>query len=441
MKPKTKLQKKVVALSAKVKPISKKQEEWAEENCFDKYFVRVRNRNNCLECGHKWKPKMSLFAERVVKPTCPNCGTEGLNHVDNWNTDHRIYEYYAKIEVIGGFQLVRMFRVEKYMKRKQPVQYCHIEAMQHFITEDGKSESLQRLALGLGAIYIDSWVYGSHLELRGKSEKYYHRNSIAPYKIIPGRKTLPIIRRNGYTGYFYGKAPNVFFETILNNQKAETLLKARQKSLFRYLCGLSRIDSRYDCVQRHWDSICIAMRHNYIVEGAGDWLDYLGMLEEFGKDLHNPHYICPDNLHQEHQRYVDKRRIKRRKEERQAQIKRIQEAEIEYRKLKSKYFDFEVTAGDLRIVVMKSVRDVIELGDKLHHCLDMKYANKKESLILGAFIDDEPIEAIELNISSKKIVQARGLQNLPTEHHDQIVEVVESNISKLANRNKMKEVA
>lgn len=377
---------------------------------------------------------MSLFADKIIEPDCPNCGAKNLKHVDNWNTDRSLFEYYAKIEVVGRFQLVRMFRVEKYMKRKQPVQFRHVEAMQHFIREDGKMESLQRLGQGMGSIYVDSWVYGSHLELRTKSHSYYRRNAIAPYKIIPGRETLPIIRRNGYKGYFYGEAPHQFFTSILRYPKAETLLKAGQKSLFKYMCGLSGVDSRYDRIEKYWPSICIAIRNDYIVGDAGDWLDYLSMLERLDKDLNNAHYVCPDDLHREHNRYNEKIAEINRQRSLEEMKQKILEENPKYIESKKPFFGLQFSAGDIEIVPLKSVEEYLIEGDKLHHCLfNNGYYKKEDCLHLSARLDGEPVETIEVNLEQLKVTQARGLQNKATDHHETIVEAVRKNMGKIAS--------
>lgn len=53
----------------------------------------------------------------------------------------------------------------------------------------------------------------------------------------------------------------------------------------------------------------------------GIWVDYLRMLDRYGKDLHNTHYVCPADLCAEHDKYQEKVRILRKQEERKEQIK------------------------------------------------------------------------------------------------------------------------
>lgn len=433
MKPKTKLQKKIVKLSAKVNPVSEEDKQWASDALFDGYYVRCRKRNYCLECGHKWKPRGSYLAARLLKPTCPECGAERLNHVDGWEVDESVYEYWAIIDVVEGFQLVRMIMAKKYMKRKQPAEYSHKEVMQHWVREDGKITSLTAGTNSFGFHnYVDTWSSTISLEPRTPSQNHKIRCNISPYKIRPGRNTLPIIRRNGYKGYFKGETPHHFFSAILKYPKAETLLKAGQISLFKKCVGME--EDTHEDIEKYWDSICIAIRNDYIVEDAGDWLDYLGMLERFDKDLHNAHYVCPDNLKEEHDRYnrkINEIRAQRRLEEKKEYI---EEENQDYVEAKRPFFDLQFNAGDIEIVPLKSVEEFLVEGKKLNHCLyNSDYHKKEDSLILSARKGGEPVETVEVDLQKMEVTQARGLQNQPSEYHDLVVNTVRENLHKIAS--------
>jgi hypothetical protein len=432
MKPKTKLQKKVVELSEQIIPASEKQKRWADDKLFDGHYVRSRNRNYCLECGHKWKPEDSKLGNTILKPVCPQCRAQKLNHIDNWQADEYIYQYWAIIDVVESFQLVRMIRAKKYIKKKQPAEYSHQEVMQHWIRQDGKITSLTMKAQGMGSYYYDSWIPGSDLEPRTPSHNHKMRCNLSPCKICPGRKTLPIIRRNGYRGYFYGTAPHQFFSAILRHQKAETLLKAKQIDLFRLYPGLET--DTYEHIEKHWGSICIAMRNGYTVEDATLYLDYLDMLDRFDKDLNNPHYVCPDDLAKEHDRYNEKIREINRRQELKERKKEVKEANRQYMKEKAMFFGLHFSAGGIEIVPLQSVKEFLIEGDTLHHCLfSNNYYEREDSLILSARVDGKRMETIEVDLGKLKINQARGMRNRATEHHEEIVDIVQRNMSKIAS--------
>ena len=162
-------------------------------------------------------------------------------------------------------------------------------------------------------------------------------------------------------------------------------------------------------------------------------MDYMDLLHYFNKDIRNVKYVCPKDLKKEHDKLVAKKRIIQKKREEQEQRRRAQIDNEFYLSEKSKFFDLQFTNGPLVIIPLKSVQEFIEEGDKLKNCVfTNRYFAKKESLVLSARINNEPIETIEIDLEKLKITQARGLKNETTEHHDKFLELVKNNISKIA---------
>jgi hypothetical protein len=153
------------------------------------------------------------------------------------------------------------------------------------------------------------------------------------------------------------------------------------------------------------------------------------MLRLFGKDLHNAKYVCPTDLKAEHDRYV----IKRAKADAQAEIEKQLAKEDSFREQKGKFFGLAFSDGTISIRVLESVADIILEGKMMHHCV-AGYHSKTDSLILSACIDGKRIETIEVSISQLKVIQSRGVCNQNTEYHDQIVNLVNQNISLIENR-------
>lgn len=421
MAPKTQFQRQVVELSARLPKIKEKTKRRAEKELFPAFYIIQRNRNYCLNCGHKWEPLLSEWAQDVVGVDCPSCKATKMKKVVDYKPHKAYSNYWSIIDVVDDVQVVRMIECKVWLHKERKPDFSHREVMQHYINENGQYESRQALNHSMG-YYFDQWVSGE-IELRSKSDGFYHRMYVTPSWIRPGRKTLPIIRRNGYKGYFYGEQPAVLFINILSNQKAETLLKAKQKSLFNDSCNLQSINER---VHKYWPSICIAMRNDYIVEDASDWYDMLRMLEYLGKDIRNPEYICPSDFHNAHQAVLKTyHKVKDREAKEEAQRKALAN-ENQYREAKQKYLDLTFSEGCVQIAVAKSVKEVITLGKKLHHCLGASYAMKENSLILGAYVNGEPVEAIEYNLARGQVFQSRGLQNKSSKYHDAILQAVEA---------------
>lgn len=79
---------------------------------------------------------------------------------------------------------------------------------------------------------------------------------------------------------------------------------------------------------------------------------------------------------------------------------------------------------------VQSVADMAEEGAKMRHCVyENGYYKKDESLILSARDHDgNRIETIEVSLKTYDVVQSRGVCNKNTEWHNEIVNLVRSNM-------------
>ncbi len=428
MQPKTELQKKVVALSAKLPPITTKQKAWAFENCLDKYVVILRKTMYCLECGHSWKdnPANRLLTS-IEGCTCPVCGHE-LKIKTGYNRVFREAAYYAIITTRENMQVIRMFYVAKDMKKMQKANLWIDEVMQHWINESGKVITMSKTVNGL-SMYYDQWVFHSDLEVRLKSYKSSLRYNIGPYKIYPGRRILPVIKRNGFKGHFYGLTPQEMFSLILSDNYAETLLKTGQIEL------LKKYDTNTRAIRCNWPSIRICIRNGYKITDATIWLDLIKLLYHFGKDIRSPKYICPDNLKMAHDRLTAKK-IKQDRQLRIEELKnQIQKDQLIYEKDKGRFFGIRITDGQLLVKTIESVEEFLIEGDELNHCVfTNEYFKKPESLILSARVQDKPVETIEVSLDKFSVIQSRGLNNNPTKYHDRVINLVNSNMQLITEK-------
>ena len=62
--------------------------------------------------------------------------------------------------------------------------------------------------------------------------------------------------------------------------------------------------SKPQALDRCWHSYKIAMRNKYAITDISLWRDLLYLLEKLGKDLRNPHFICPTDLKAAHDQYI-----------------------------------------------------------------------------------------------------------------------------------------
>ena len=159
------------------------------------------------------------------------------------------------------------------------------------------------------------------------------------------------------------------------------------------------------------------------------------MLCRLGKDIHNPKYVCPENLQEAHDKAQRKLQAQRDKEaEAQRRQKAIENEEC-FQELKAPFFGITFTDGVIQVKVLESVQEYLEEGKVLHHCVfTNEYYLKENSLILSATIESRRIETIEVNLDTLKVVQSRGVCNKNTEYHDRIIELVHRNIKEIYNR-------
>lgn len=159
------------------------------------------------------------------------------------------------------------------------------------------------------------------------------------------------------------------------------------------------------------------------------------MLQQLGKDIHNPRYVCPDNLKEAHDYAQNEVRKQREREEQERKRRRAIEDESRFRELKSKFFGIAFTDGTIHIRVLESVQEHLEEGTDLHHCVFTNaYYLKPHSLILSATINGERMETVEVSLETMKVVQCRGLCNKNTEYHDQIIRLVKRNLKQIRQR-------
>lgn len=419
MKPKTILQKKVVAASGKLPEVTEKQKQWAFSRCFEKFVVRSRNTLYCMECGHSWKDK-SFLVTKIVGTKCPSCGQE-LKLFDKYNHQKSAYSYSAIVTTKDNMQVVRMIYLAKHMKKGQRPTFFASEVMQHWITEDGNIVTMSKSTQAFGA-YYDSWICNSDLEVRERRTEWsVMRFRIHPDKVHPNGRVLPIFRRNGFKGYYFDIAPHILFRDILIDQHAETLLKTKQIELLRKLSSIR--------VGAYWSEIKICIRNNYIIKDPSLWKDYIDLLVLFRKDVHNAHYVCPKNLKAAHDQLMRRKERQDLKLKIEAQKSLIEEGQLKYFQDKGRFFDLMFQEGRLKVVPLKSVEEFIQEGTLLNHCVfTNRYYEKKDSLVLSARVEEKPIETIEVSLRDFTIIQSRGVNNGTTELHQDILNVVNKNL-------------
>lgn len=423
MKARNKYERRIVELSSALNPLTEEQKNWAIEKSFFGSVARSRKTLFCLECGSSWREENSLHTN-IAGCICPNCNKDLKIRMEPTSTVYSDKEYMAFLDVIDGFQVIRIVKCIKFMRKRFSSEISVDEVLQQWIDENGKTTIMAKNLLGQTA-YVDTWINSSELSIKNSSSQYL-AYSVKPYLVHPKIKVIPIIKRNGFKGNFHHIAPRKLFSNLINNPIAETLIKAKEYNLLKYYCA----EPRY--INRFWNSIKICIRNVYKIKNPGDWFDMLILLEFFGKDLSNPKYICPSNLHKAHQYWVEKKRIWQKKKTDRERFEKIQDAQIEYKQTHGKYFGLQFQEKDITIKFLKTIQEFAEAGDILKHCIfENEYYENKHSLCFVAYYKNKLVETIEFNINTIRIEQSRGLNNKRSNYNAQIVQLIESNTDKI----------
>ena len=419
MKPRNKFEQAVLAQSKYLRSITKAQTQWAFRECIEHFAYRLpKGKSTCMDCGYSWQ-----MIEPTEHCTCPQCGA-GLEVITTRARKLKQRQYFTVLTTSGGYQVLRMYLLIAGMEKGYQASSSVMEIGQYWWDERGR-QSIVAVQRTMGH-YIDSFAYYSPMAIRRDNEAY---RFVARCPVCPKVKLSDTLKRNGFEGKYYGIAPSSLIPALLTDSRAETLLKAGRTEHLRYFLSRART------IDEYWPAYKITLRRGYDITDIALWCDYVDMLRRLGKDTHNAHYVCPEDLQAAHDTAQRKLQAQREKEAEAQRRQKAIENEERFQALKAPFFGIAFTDGTIQIRVLESVQEYIEEGQALHHCVfTNEYHLKEQSLILSASIDGKPIETIELSLETMEILQCRGLMNQNTEHHERIIELVHRNIKEIQSR-------
>jgi len=429
MKPSTKLQVEVWNLHKELS--NPKEHEPFVISKHEFYYTTHYKNLVCMECNHSWRPSQ-VWQEEVIGVKCPSCNKK-LKKIstENGGMASRFITY-SVVQVVDRFQVVRYFSCWKHMSKNKIPRYSFSSLFEEWKDWDKNKKVIVGRTKGWTGDGFNSTEY----EIRYVNNSGWRGDPygafISDYN-CPGAEFLPRFKMYGLTKHKHDCDYRMLLDRIEKCPKIETLLKSKQNELLEF--ALYK-DSRHNT---YWDSIKIVIRNKYKITDAGIWYDYLDLLRYFKKDLHNAVYVCPKNLKKEHDRWMKKKReilrLQEIENEKLRVIKRQQKLEkaiVDYVERWKNFFDLEFKKGNISISVLKSIDEFKEEGDELKHCVyTNEYYLKEKSLILSAKVDGKRAETIELKLPELKIEQARGLKNNATEHHNEIIDLVNKNLEKI----------
>ena len=407
----------MLAQSKSLRPITKRQMNWAFRECIDHYAYRLpKGRTTCMDCGHSW-----LMAKPTDNCACPMCRAK-LKVRHTFERKFQQKQYFTVLTTSGEYQVLRMFLLIVEMEKGCKAKPYALEIGQYWWNVQGRMAvvGIQRV---LGR-YIDTFSFGSPLAVRNDNDAYRH---IAYSPIYPKFKVLDVLRRNGFDGDFHDIVPTKLIPALLSDSRAETLMKAGQYPMLHHY-----LTSRFD-MERYWAAVKICIRNGYTISDGSMWRDTIDLLRHFGRDTNSPKYVCPTDLGAEHDKLVGKRNRQRERERSEEERRKMIEDEKNYLKDKGMFFGLVFSDSLVCVKVIESVEEMILEGKAMHHCVG-GYHNKADSLIFSATIDGKRIETVEVSLKTLQVVQSRGVCNSNTEYHDRIVNLVNNNVNLIRQR-------
>ncbi|RRJ91549.1 hypothetical protein EG240_05960 [Paenimyroides tangerinum] len=419
MKPRTKLQHQLVQYSSWLTPgVDKKILNYALSDCNTKLGFSTSKTYWCGVCGNSHSAKDIVKNETI----CPSCNSE-LHILETKKRKFHESYYIAFAEDMFEYQVIRYFHIDVNYRKGEHWKTNVLECIQQYHT-DNDFHLISRLTH-----YGDTPIYGP-MEVRNPG--YYKQYAYNPYPSAyhPESVFLEQYSKKGCQGDF----GNIRFDGLkrqlnFNCPKTETLLKAKQTQLLKVA-----ISDSYK-VSKYWNTVKICLRNNYNPIDGGIYFDYIELLEYFQKDIRNSKFVCPKDLHKAHNKLVAKKRKLDKKLAIAEQKRKMNFDQKQYEIEKGKFFGLKFKKGNLTIKVLETIQEFIEESEKHNHCVyTNKYYAKQGSLILSARVNNVLKETVEISLKEMIVTQSRGYGNKASNHHKEIVELVNENLHLIQER-------
>ena len=440
MRPKTYMERRLCQYADLLPPLESEIQDWGFANLFkaEAYYWQHRGHKQeiwCQSCGHREPCDNWVIMGVSGEWTCPECGkTCKVRRYKTETNALNISKWKSVIDVRNGMQVVRTFEVCKDNSEKGQTQYYVRELYQNWVTEQG-TEIITSRPYARNFCQAITWGNGP-AEIK-RHNGYYQSDIFATEDnyFYPKAKVADYIRSKGMDARMVKKFAQMRlpFPSCLGKWAKipyyETLWKAGEQKMFKYFMN----GNMRRKLENYKDSIRIARRRGYDFSEVGMWLDYVDELRQLGMDDRSPKYLCPPDLRAAHA--VTSKRLSsiRDIEKAKAERKKIAGYEADYGKHIAKFLGLCFTAGNIEIRPLPTVMSVYEEGEAMHHCIyRMNYWKHPDTLLMSAKDKDgRRLESIEINLLTFSVMQSRGLQNQPTEHHEDIVALINKNMNQI----------
>ena len=423
----TKLEKEVTRLSEELLDVTQSQKDWIHKNSLNHKGFATKTRVICMDCGETFSPKIV----KRKKAVCPCCNTKLKVEITRCRTDYQS-TFNAVAMTYKGYQVIRYINTYANYAKGKKATYSTNKVIEFWINSKDKITMIGNLrSVGwVGERWSGDW------SIRKNYGHHYKYNLYTNY-YLPGSRFLKKYTKIGINRHLKGLTFSQAISLVRKYSEAETLLKAKEYELLYYMKNYTSETIRY------WSSIKLALKHKYKLKlkDVGLWIDYLGYLEFFDKDLRSPKYLFVDNIKKEHNKYYKKLEKIKKEKEKQRRIADLESREPSYLEKNKPYIGLSFKKNEVEISFLNTVKEVFEEGEALKHCVWQREYYKKNTLLFSAQINGVKISTIEVDPKQLKVIQVRGYNNQVTDHDERFIKIMTQNLSKIAKRKNTKKTS
>ena len=408
--------------------------KWIEDKVIQYKAFGTKASTRCTHCGQKFEPLSVKDNEKVI---CPHCGRKLTFLKTKVQTNESIY-FTQQLQTQDEYQVIRTYVTRVFCRKDKPASIFHQHVYDWYVKKNG-NKVLFSVPLHTAAYMLKIPFSNKEMKPMSKCELYARRGWRIS-AIYPQKNIQPWAKRMGFGKQILDIDNYILLVDLIKSPKKETLLKSKNYHLLRRYIEQGEL---------HWNSVKIAVRHGYKFPDKNKvqtWFDYISMLAEEKKDILNPTLICPEDLNKAHDDLLNLINIRKERQRREIERRRMIEQEkkyallfdensVENKLLKSHISgisSWRVSEGNIVIEPLKSIQEFRDEGIEMHHCVfSAEYFKKDNSIILGARVNGERTETIEISTKDFQIVQCRGKYNQDSKYHNQIVSLIQQNIPSL----------
>ena len=425
MKPKTQEQKLLLEKMQLLPELTEQQKQYAKDHCFDDVIIESRGRMVCTHCTHSWKLQAADVVEETV---CPHC--KKVLKVQHNKAVHKACEYFVVSRKVDDYQAFQFFMIRRNV-RKGVANHWSNEVGTMFLDMNGKQTFFSRNRFSMSWI-MDAWSLDSEIELR--KSNVLDRLGVGA---LWTTSIHPILKRNGWNGKLFHNDCTHVPRHLLTDPLFESLWKIGQYGICEGMMrwGWYRHEGIDEDERLRIIKLC--NRHNKIFktsEEFSDLLDYASDLKYLGRDFGNPTVLFPEHFQEEKMRINNIRHERERAIAREAAARRaIEEAERDKKKkewvrtYQRRFKDMCINSDGFTIRALLTREDFDEEWKALHHCI-RTYYGKLDTLLVSISVGEKKTETAEIDLKSYEIKQCRGANNQPSEYHERIVQLLNSQV-------------